>query len=73
MAALRVPDERQVVEVLVQGDAPINWWYGGGEVSSAPLAVRFDKGGTALYTTFHNETQATIDMEKLLEEIILSL
>ncbi len=65
---------KSTVDVLIQGDAPINWWYGGGTVTDAPLAVRFDKGsGTALYTTFHNESQNTIDMDALLEEIILSL
>lgn len=64
---------KSTVDVLIRGNAPIDPWYGGGTVSNAPLAVRFEKGGTALYTTFHNEAQATIDMEALLEEIILSL
>jgi len=58
------------VEVLVEGTAPIIW---GSPVSGAPLAARFEKNGTALYTTFHNERQITVDMSAILSEIILSL
>ena len=58
-------------EVLLRGDAPLYLW---GSVANSPLAVRFNSGsGTALYTSFHNEQQATVDMEAILEEIILSL
>ncbi len=41
----------------------------------APLATRLDDGdGTLLYTSFHNEEQNnTMDMDKLLQEIIYSL
>jgi hypothetical protein len=56
---------------LVQGDAPIE---GGGVISGAPLALEFTSGaGRVIYTTFHNEGQATLHMELLLMEIILSL
>jgi len=42
-------------------------------VPDVPLAVRGQPGGTVIYTSFHNEQQATSDMIKALEEIILSL
>ncbi len=58
-------------EILLSGTAPLYLW---GSVPSSPLAVRFPAGaGIALYTSFHNEQQATVDMEAILEEIILSL
>ncbi len=63
-------------EVLIRGDADyenyMSWDFG--TVQNSPLAIRFEKnGGTAIYTSFHNERQATVDMTRLLEEIILSL
>jgi hypothetical protein len=58
------------VIVLAEGDAPTYWFS---TVNDAPLAVKLEKAGNAIYTTFHNESQATVDMELLLEEIILSL
>lgn len=40
----------------------------------APLASRFTSGqGRVIYTSFHNEVQATFDMQRMLEEIVLSL
>ena len=36
-------------------------------LQNVPLAVRFSPGGTVIYTTFHNETQITIDMEAVLK------
>ena len=61
---------KSTVDVLVRGDAPLIW---GSDQANAPLAVRFEKGGTALYTTFHNEAQITVDMLAILQEVILSL
>jgi hypothetical protein len=63
-------------EVLIRGNATyedyMSWSFG--TVANSPLAIRFEKGGgTAIYTSFHNERQATVDMTRLLEEIILSL
>jgi len=56
---------------LVTGTAPI---VGGGSVSGSPLALEMDWGdGRVIFTSFHNERQATVDMELLLMEIILSL
>lgn len=40
---------------------------------NVPLAVRFAPGGTVIYTTFHNESQMTSDMELALKEMILNL
>ena len=58
-------------DVLIRGDAPLYLW---GTVSNSPLAIRAYFGsGVALYTSFHNEQQVTVDMESILEEIILSL
>ena len=60
-------------EVLIEGDYP---YYDGFSLSNrtAPLAYRMsDGGGTALYTTFHNERQTTVDMALILQDIILSL
>jgi hypothetical protein len=58
------------VQVMVQGDARL---YIGGVQQSAPLAVKLQRGGTALFPTFHNEQQITLDMAALLEEIVLNL
>lgn len=55
---------------MVRGNART---YGSGIVENAPLAVKLERNGVAIFTTFHNERQITIDMEKLLEEIILNL
>jgi hypothetical protein len=58
------------VQVMVSGDARL---YVGGTQENAPLAVKLERGGTAIYTSFHNEQQITLDMEALLEEIVLNL
>ena len=59
------------VETLLRGDARL--WLGG-DAGTVPLAVRTQEGaGTALFTSFHNESQNTFDMDRLLEEIIFSL
>ena len=62
--------------VMIQGSAP-TWDITTGNPATTydnvPLAVRFDTGGTVIYTTFHNELQITMDMEIALKEIILSL
>lgn len=56
-------------EVLIEGTYSMY-----GQTAMGPLAVRMDSGnGRVLYTTFHNETQTTLDMDLLLQEIILSL
>jgi len=63
-------------DILIQGDAQtFDWWtFSYDTVRSAPLALRISRGeGRAIYTSFHNENQITVDMQKLLEEIILSL
>jgi hypothetical protein len=57
--------------VLVRGAAPIEG--SSHVVSNAPLAGRAEPAGSIIYTAFHNESQATIDMETLLQEIVLSL
>ena len=62
--------------VMIQGSAP-TWDITTGSpattYNNVPLAIRFDSGGTVIYTTFHNELQITMDMEIALKEIILSL
>ncbi|MBT3223490.1 MAG: carboxypeptidase regulatory-like domain-containing protein [Proteobacteria bacterium] len=63
-------------EILVEGKAVIEDWANNDftELNDAPLAIRIKKGeGTALYTTFHNEQQISLDMAILLEEIVYSL
>lgn len=45
-----------------------------GTMTNKPLAAQFTYGsGTVIYTTFHNETQATTDMQKILQHYIFSL
>jgi len=62
---------RSDVAVLVSADAPL---LEGGTIADAPLAARWQNGqGQVLFTAFHNHSQATIDMETLLLEIVLSL
>ena len=47
-------------------------WSSGSQ--TGPLAARLEEGtGQVIYTSFHNESQATVDMDVLLQEIILSL
>lgn len=55
---------------MVRGDART---FSAGVIEDAPLAVKVERNGVAIFTTFHNERQITIDMESLLEEIILNL
>ena len=55
--------------VLIEGDAP-TW---GSTVKKSPLAAEIRPGGRMIYTSFHNEQQATVHMDLLLMEIILSL
>ncbi len=64
------------VNILVQGDPTVfadDWYITTEKLNNVPLAVRLDKEGSAIYTSFHNEAQSTDDMELLLNEIILSL
>lgn len=42
-------------------------------IPASPLVLRMEPGGTVIYTTFHNEAQASQDMVAALKEIILSL
>ena len=65
-------------EVLIQGDVVAYDWNDWAnpyrEVKNSPLALKFQPGsGTVIYTSFHNEPQTTVDMDKLLKDIILSL
>jgi hypothetical protein len=65
-------------EVLIQGDIIAydwnDWTNPEREVKASPLALKFQPGsGTVIYTSFHNEPQTTVDMDKLLKDIILSL
>jgi hypothetical protein len=56
--------------VMVQGDASTT----SGTIPDAPLTIRAPEGkGTALYTTFHNEAQATSDAKEILFEFVLNL
>jgi hypothetical protein len=56
--------------VMVQGDASTT----SGTIPDAPLTIRAPEGkGTALYTTFHNEAQATSDAKQILFEFVLNL
>jgi hypothetical protein len=65
-------------EVLIEGDIVAydweDWENPYREVKNSPLAVKIKPGdGTVIYTSFHNEPQTTVDMDKLLRDIILSL
>ena len=62
-------------EVLVQGDPRVYDLNTGKEsaLQNVPLAVSFEREGTVLYTTFHNERQTTMDMDELLREMVLRL
>jgi hypothetical protein len=65
------------VEILLQARATVlDFWTGSTTtIPNAPIAARFDvSGGRVIYTSFHNEHQATtVHMRDILEEIILSL
>ena len=65
------------VEVLLTGQVPAYDQQTNSNVTvpNAPLAVRFTYGeGRVVFTTFHNEHQATtFDMYALLEEMVFSL
>jgi hypothetical protein len=56
--------------VVVQGDVSTS----AGSLVDAPLTIRSPEGkGSALYTTFHNESQATSDAKQILFEFVLNL
>jgi hypothetical protein len=56
--------------VLITGPAT----YLGGAAASKPYAVQFTHGsGRVTYTSFHNEVQATADMQRLLEAMVFGL
>jgi len=62
------------VSVLLSGDAPILDEWKMDTIMGSPLAVRVDhEAGVAIYTTFHNVSQITVDMQALLEGIVFSL
>ncbi|MEC7984363.1 MAG: choice-of-anchor D domain-containing protein [Myxococcota bacterium] len=71
-----VPIALESATPMLQGSVP-TWDVSSGAPSdiyhNVPLAVKFSAGGTVIYTTFHNELQLTLDMEKALKEIILTL
>jgi len=71
LGAWVVPDDvGNGSSVMVQGDAPTDT----GSVVDAPLTIRAPEGkGSALYTTFHNEAQATSDAKQILFEFVLNL
>ncbi len=57
--------------VMVEADAGL---YSGGSLPSAKLAIKVEYGsGAAVFTAFHNEAQATVDMGLLLREIVMTL
>jgi len=62
-------------DVLLQGTVTVYDYTRGTRTMTGPLASRMATagGGTVLYTTFHTEAQNTTDMERLLQEFILSL
>jgi hypothetical protein len=56
--------------VVVQGSALTS----AGTLEGLPLTIRAPQGkGSALYTTFHNEAQATSDAKQILFEFVLNL
>ena len=63
--------------VLVKGSPDYYDAFGFPEsMGSVPLAVWFpvgSNGGSVLYTTFHNESQTTTDMQKILSYMIFQL
>jgi hypothetical protein len=67
------------VETLLRARVTVeDYWTGYvGSISGAPIASRFEFGaGRVIYTSFHNEEQTggtTLDMMRILEEIVLSL
>lgn len=66
------------VEILLEARvSALDLWTGSMTVvPDAPIASRFDFGeGRVIYTSFHNEHQTgtTLDMMRILEEIVLSL
>ena len=62
----------QDTDLLLSGPAPL--FFEPNALQDAPLAVSFQRGeGLVLFTTFHNEKQATADMKAMLREFILRL
>ncbi len=66
------PDD---VYIWVMGDVGTDSWEGAGEdIENSPLLVQFQHGhGRVLFTTFHNESQVTDDMEDVLNYIVFEL
>lgn len=60
-------------DVLVRGVYPFAG-AGGVERQEGPLLIQFrDGSGTVNYTTFHNEAQATDDMDRILTYLVFAL
>lgn len=69
--ALSVGTGEALVTGVYHTQDPMTWERG---TFDGPLVVRQQDGdGQVLYTAFHNDSQATPDVEALLREIILSL
>jgi len=61
-------------EVLLRGDAEVwDMWGASSALQNVPLAFEIQDSGKVIYTTFHNERQITLDMQRLLTEMVLSL
>jgi hypothetical protein len=68
-----VPEKASDSEVLVRGTVSYYENYVNLKTRMVPLLLAGDDNGRALFTSFHNEAQTTIDMDKILREIVFSL
>ena len=68
-----VPKQSAADDTLISGGVRLMNENGQTKTVEAPLVIQGDRGGQVLYTSFHTEHQATVDMEAILEQMVLSL
>jgi hypothetical protein len=71
-----VPLSSSNAHVLIEGEISYYENWANVKTAQVPLVLSYsptNNEGRALYTSFHNESQLTTDMETILEEILFSL
>jgi len=68
-----VAEKGNGAEVLVRGSVTYYQDWTSMVTKDVPLVLAGRDNGRAMYTSFHNETQTTVDMDRMLEQMALDL
>ena len=68
-----VPASTSSGEILVRGSVLFYENWTSLVTKDVPLVISGSDNGRILYTSFHNETQTTVDMDRMLEQMALDL